>query len=189
MKTLLIKLLASQLALAAILFAGVANAETLTLYTSQPEADAAKTVDAFKKAQPGIDVTIYRSGTSDILTKMAAEFAAGSPQPDVLLIADAVSMELLKKDDRLLPYPEAKLEGIEADAYDAGKTYFGSKLITTGIVYNTAAAEKPQHWADLAKPAYADGWSCRARCIRVPPPICFRASSAMPTMAGISSRS
>ncbi|RUY15761.1 extracellular solute-binding protein, partial [Mesorhizobium sp. M7A.F.Ca.CA.004.12.1.1] len=157
MKTHFIKLLASQLALAATLFAGVANAETLTLYTSQPEADAAKTVDAFKKAQPGIDVNIYRSGTSDILTKMAAEFAAGSPQPDVLLIADAVSMELLKKDDRLLPYPEAKLEGIEADAYDAGKTYFGSKLITTGIVYNTAATEKPQHWADLAKPAYADG--------------------------------
>ncbi|TIN49996.1 MAG: Fe(3+) ABC transporter substrate-binding protein, partial [Mesorhizobium sp.] len=62
-----------------------------------------------------------------------------------------------KKDDRLLPYPEAKLEGIEADAYDAGKTYFGSKLITTGIVYNTAAAEKPEHWADLVKPAYADG--------------------------------
>ncbi|MER9307653.1 ABC transporter substrate-binding protein [Mesorhizobium sp. M0293] len=157
MKTHFIKLLASQLALAATLFAGVANAETLTLYTSQPEADAAKTVDAFKKAQPGIDVTIYRSGTSDILTKMAAEFAAGSPQPDVLLIADAVSMELLKKDDRLLPYPEAKLDGIEPGAYDADKTYFGSKLITTGIVYNTAAAEKPEHWADLAKPAYADG--------------------------------
>jgi iron(III) transport system substrate-binding protein len=56
-----------QLALAATLFAGAANAETLTLYTSQPEADAARTVDAFKKAQPGIDVTIYRSGTSDIL--------------------------------------------------------------------------------------------------------------------------
>ena len=111
MKTHFIKLLASQLALAATLFAGVAGAETLTLYTSQPEADAAKTVDAFKKAQPGIDVTIYRSGTSDILTKMAAEFAAGSPQPDVLLIADAVSMELLKKDDRLMPYPEAKLDG------------------------------------------------------------------------------
>lgn len=102
MKTLFIKLLGSQLALAATLFAGMASAETLTLYTSQPEADAAKTVEAFKKAQPGIDVAIYRSGTSDILTKMAAEFAAGSPQADVLLIADAVSMELLK-DGRLLP--------------------------------------------------------------------------------------
>jgi iron(III) transport system substrate-binding protein len=157
MKTMFLKLLAGQLALAATLFAGMANADTLTLYTSQPEADAAKTVDAFKKAHPDVEVNIYRSGTSDILTKLAAEFAANSPQPDVLLIADAVSMELLKKDDRLLPYPEAKLDGIDPDSYDKDKTYFGSKLITTGIAYNTAAAQKPEHWADLAKPEYKDG--------------------------------
>jgi len=157
MKTISVKMAVSQLALAMTLFAGAASADTLTLYTSQPEADAATTVEAFKKAHPGVDVKIYRSGTSDILGKLAAEFSAGSPQPDVLLIADAVSMELLKKDKRLMPYPEAKVEGFDKEAYDADKTYFGSKLITTGIVYNTAAKEKPQHWADLSKPAYADG--------------------------------
>ncbi|KQZ81309.1 ABC transporter substrate-binding protein [Mesorhizobium sp. Root157] len=157
MKTRFITLLASQVAVAAMLVSGSASADTLTLYTSQPEADAAKTVDAFKAAHPGTEVNIYRSGTSDVMTKLAAEFAANSPQPDVLLIADAVSMELLKKDDRLLAYPEAKLDGFEADAYDKDKTYFGSKLITTGIAYNTGAAEKPAHWADLAKPEYKDG--------------------------------
>ena len=145
------------LALAGMLLAGPANAGTLTLYTSQPEADAAKTVDAFKQAYPDVEVNIYRSGTSDILTKMAAEFAAGAPQADVLLIADAVSMELLKKDDRLLPYPEAKLDGIDASAYDEDKTYFGSKLITSGIAYHSDAPQKPEHWADLAKPEYKDG--------------------------------
>ncbi|MBA3448270.1 MAG: ABC transporter substrate-binding protein [Pseudaminobacter sp.] len=157
MKTISVRLAASQLALAVTLYAGAASAGSLTLYTSQPEADAAKTVDAFKAAHPDVDVQIYRSGTSDIMSKLAAEFAAGSPQPDVLLIADAVSMELLKKDDRLQPYPEANLDGFEADSYDPDKTYFGSKLITTGIAYNTGAAEKPEHWADLSKPAYADG--------------------------------
>lgn len=157
MKTIIARLAASQVVIATMLFAGPANAEALTLYTSQPEADAAKTVDAFKKSNPDIDVEIYRSGTSDILTKLAAEFAANSPQPDVLLIADAVSMELLKKDSRLMAYPEANVEGLQPDSYDTDRTYFGSKLITTGIAYNTAAAEKPEHWADLAKPAYADG--------------------------------
>ena len=157
MKTTFAKAFAGPLMLAATLFAGAASAGTLTLYTSQPEADAAKTVDAFKKAYPDVQVNIYRSGTSDILTKLAAEFAAGSPQPDVLLIADAVSMELLKKDDHLQAYPEAKLDGIDPASYDKDKTYFGSKLITTGIAYNTQAAEKPEHWADLAKPEYKDG--------------------------------
>lgn len=157
MNSRFVRLAASQFALAAALFAGAASAETLTLYTSQPEADANKTVEAFKKARPDIDVQVYRSGTSDILAKLAAEFAANSPQPDVLLIADSVSMELLKKDSRLMAYAEAKVDGFADDSYDADKTYFGSKLITTGIAYNSAAAEKPEHWADLAKPAYADG--------------------------------
>ncbi len=155
MKTILTTLAAGHMALA--LLAGAANAGTLTLYTSQPEADAARTVEAFKAANPGVEVEIFRSGTSDLMTKLAAEFAAGAPQPDVLLIADAVTMELLKKDGRLLPYAEAKVDGLAADSYDAERTYFGSKLITTGIAYNTSAAEKPANWADLVKPEYKDG--------------------------------
>ena len=38
--------------------------------------------------------------------------------------------------------------------YDADRTYFGSKLITTGIAVNTAAKTRPASWADLAKPEY-----------------------------------
>ena len=67
------------LALAASLVVSAAHAETLMLYTSQPEADASKTVEEFRKVNPGIEVQVYRSGTSDILSKLAAEFAAGAP--------------------------------------------------------------------------------------------------------------
>lgn len=140
--------------LTSVSFAATAAAETLVLYTSQPDADAAETVAAFEAANPGIDVEIFRSGTSDLMTKLAAEFAAGSPQPDVLLIADAVSMETLKKDGRLMAYPEADVEGFEQTAYDDDRTYFGSKLITTGIAYNTRASEQPEHWSDLTGDAY-----------------------------------
>jgi iron(III) transport system substrate-binding protein len=142
------------LAFVAGLAVSAAQADTLMLYTSQPEADASKTVEEFRKVNPGIDVQVYRSGTSDILSKLAAEFAAGAPQPDVLLIADAVSMELLKKDGRLAAYKEANTAGFPAESYDADKTYFGSKLITSGIAYNTGAPKKPQHWSDLTDPAY-----------------------------------
>ncbi len=140
--------------LASLMMTGTAFAGTLTLYTSQPDADAARTVEEFKKLNPGIDVQVYRSGTSDIMSKLAAEFSAGAPQADVLLIADAVSMESLKADKRLLQFSEASLDGFEAGSFDPDRYYFGSKLITTGIAYNSAADQKPQHWSDLEKPGY-----------------------------------
>jgi iron(III) transport system substrate-binding protein len=142
--------------LVAAIAAGSAAAQAprgkLVLYTSQPERDAAQTVSAFKQAYPGVEVEVFRSGTTEVMGKLAAEFAGGQPKADVLLIADAASMESLKKDGRLLPYPEAKVNGLESGSYDADKTYFGSKLITTGIAVNTAAKGRPASWADLAKP-------------------------------------
>jgi len=135
---------------------GTAWAGEIVLYTSQPEADAAETVAAFEAANPDVSVEVFRSGTSDLLGKLAAEFAAGSPQPDVLLIADAVSMEGLKADGRLAAYEGANTEGFDPNAFDSEGYYFGSKLITTGIVFNTGATEKPSSWADLTGAAYKD---------------------------------
>jgi iron(III) transport system substrate-binding protein len=126
----------------------------LVLYTSQPERDAAQTVATFKRVHPGVDVEVFRSGTTEVMGKLAAEFAAGQPKPDVLLIADAASMEALKNDGRLQAYQEAKVDGLAPGSYDADRTYFGSKLITTGIAVNTAAKARPAAWADLAKPEY-----------------------------------
>ncbi|HVO88403.1 MAG TPA: ABC transporter substrate-binding protein [Casimicrobiaceae bacterium] len=126
----------------------------LTLYTSQPERDAAQTIAAFRKAYPGVEVDVFRSGTTEVMGKLAAEFAAGASKADVLLLADAASMEALKKDGRLLAYPQAKTDGFDRNVYDADHTYFGSKLITTGIAVNTAAKRRPASWADLAKPEY-----------------------------------
>jgi iron(III) transport system substrate-binding protein len=126
----------------------------LVLYTSQPERDATQTVAAFRKVNPGIDVEVFRSGTTEVMGKLSAEFAAGAPKADVLLLADAATMEALKKDGRLMPYREAKLDGFQAGSFDADRTYFGSKLITTGIAVNTAAKLRPTSWADLARPEY-----------------------------------
>jgi len=143
------------LALAMTAPAGAQEAKgKLVLYTSQPERDAAQTVAAFRRVQPNVDVEVFRSGTTEVMAKLAAEFAGGQPKPDVLLIADAASMEALKADGRLQPYKEAKVDGLAAGSFDSDRTYFGSKLITTGIVVNTAAKSRPTSWADLAKPEY-----------------------------------
>src|SRR5690349_23985170 len=81
----------------------------LVLYTSQPERDAAQTVAGFRKAYPGVEVEVFRSGTTEVMGKLAAELSAGQAKADVLLIADAASMEALKRDGRLLAYPDAKV--------------------------------------------------------------------------------
>lgn len=143
---------------AALLAAGPSAAPApggkLILYTSQPERDAAQTVAAFKRIYPAVDVDVFRSGTTEVMAKLAAEFSAGAPKADALLLADAASMEALKRDGRLLPYPEAKVDGLDPGTFDADRTYFGSKLITTGIAVNTAAKSRPTSWADLTKPEY-----------------------------------
>jgi len=124
----------------------------LVLYTSQPEQDAAKTTAAFKAVYPEVTVQVFRSGTVEVMGKLSAEFAAGQPTADVLLIADAVSMESLKKDSRLLAYPRANVKGFPAGSYDTDRTYFGSKLITSGIAFHTSAPVKPTSWQDLVRP-------------------------------------
>ena len=142
-------------ALLAVFLASPAAAQPtgkLVLYTSQPDRDAQRTVEGFRKKNPGVEVEIFRSGTTEVMSKLMAEIAAGAPRADVLLIADALSMEKLKAAGELKAYPDADVRELPPDAYDKGKTYFGTKIITTGIIVNRQATMKPRSWNDLVKP-------------------------------------
>jgi iron(III) transport system substrate-binding protein len=138
--------------LAAMLGVAPAVAQTggkLVLYTSQPDRDAQRTVEGFRKKNPGVEVEIFRSGTTEVMSKLMAEIAAGAPRADVLLIADALSMERLKAAHRLMAYAQADVREFPPDAFDKDKTYFGTKIITTGIIVNTSAPMRPKSWKDL----------------------------------------
>jgi iron(III) transport system substrate-binding protein len=146
-------LLATTLALTLPTLAG---AETLTLYTSQPNEDAQKTVDAFTAANPDISVEWVRDGTTKLMARVAAETEAGQPQADVLLISDTVTLEGMAQAGQLAAYASPEAVAYDAALYSAQGYYHSTKLITTGIVYNTGAAEIPTSWADLAKPEMAN---------------------------------
>jgi len=136
--------------------AGAQPSGKLTVYTSQPSGQIAKVVEAFNKAHPKVQVSLYRSGTTEVMNRLQAEFAAGRPQADVVLVADAVATTQLKNDGRLLPYPGAPAGKIPPALVDPDKTFFGTKLITTGIVINTKlVAAAPKSWNDLLAPAVA----------------------------------
>ena len=124
----------------------------LVLYTSQPNTDAQQTIDAFKAKYPKVEISFVRDGTPRIMAKLRAEIEAGAPQADVLLIADSVTMEGLKQENRLLAHEAAATSAYPAGIHDPQKMWFATKLITTGIVYNTKATMKPTSWTDLTKP-------------------------------------
>lgn len=125
---------------------------SLVLYTSQLEPDAAGTVEAFRRRHPAVQVEWIRGGTGQIMTRLRAEIAAGAPRPDILLLADSLTFEALKAEGRLRPSPEVATGGVPAEHLDAGRAYFGTKLITTGIVHHLRAPFAPRRWEDLLQP-------------------------------------
>ncbi|WP_041651477.1 ABC transporter substrate-binding protein [Marinomonas posidonica] len=128
--------------------------DTLTLYTSQPNKDAQMTVDAFEKANPDIKVDWVRDGTTKLMVKLRAELSSGVVKPDVLLIADSVTMESMVADDYLYPYLSPYRKRYESSLYNSKGYYYGTKLITTGLVRHLKAPQTPVDWSDLVKPEY-----------------------------------
>src|SRR5215510_5220401 len=156
-RTVLAALLVAGMAAGVVTGAVGAPSGRLMVYTSQPSDQMAKVVEAFRKTHPDIRIELFRSGTTEVMNKLQAELAAGRPQADVVLIADAVAMTQLKNDGRLMAYPEAPTGKLPAALIDPDRTYFGTKLITTGIVINTNLVKSaPKTWKDLL-PAAAAG--------------------------------
>ena len=129
----------------------------LNLYTSQPEADAQKLVEAFNKKHPDVKVKIFRSGTEEVISKVMAEKKMGKVEADVLLVADAATFEQLKKQSILDNYESPEMKAIPSELVDKDHTYAGTKAIATGIIYNTnLVKEAPASFKDLTKPVYKD---------------------------------
>lgn len=139
---------------------GNAASGTLTVYTSQPEEDIQKFVEAFNEEYPDVTVDVFRSGTEEVISKVLAEKQANALQADVLLVSDAPTFESLKEQDLLASYESPELEGIDSQYYDEEHTYCGTKVISTGIMYNTDMVQTaPTSLKDLTSEAAKDNVS------------------------------
>lgn len=110
---------------------------TITLYTSQPEDDANKLIEGFKKVYPKADVVVFRSGTEEVVSKILSEKEVNALQADIVLVADTVTFEVLKQNAILDKYVSPELEGIDPKFCDKDNYYVGTKIISTGIIQNT----------------------------------------------------
>ncbi|WP_338787668.1 ABC transporter substrate-binding protein [Metabacillus sp. FJAT-53654] len=119
----------------------------LSFYTSQPDEDAQKLVDAFKGKFPDVNVEIFRSGTEEVISKIQAENQAGEVQADVLLVADAVTFENLKSEDLLLSYKSEETSEIPETFVDKDGMYTGTKVMATVLAVNTEkVTDLPDSW-------------------------------------------
>ncbi|MCB8823508.1 ABC transporter substrate-binding protein [Microvirga rosea] len=125
----------------------------LVVYTSQTPEVAQQTIDAFKAKYPDVAVEWIRNGTAQLMNILRAEVAAGDVKPDVLFVADTINIGQLKREGRLLPYAEAPTTPYDKAFHDADRTYFGTKIVATGIAYNTKTAKRPTSWSDLTAPS------------------------------------
>ena len=122
----------------------------ILLYTSQPDEDAARLVEAFRKIHPGVTVEVFRSGTEEVISKVYAEKEGGKILADVLLVADNVTFERLKQDTLLMPYPSPELAAIDKAYIDPDFMFVGTKAISSVIAYNTnLVTNAPTDWSDM----------------------------------------
>lgn len=111
-------------------------------------------MDAFKEQNPEVDVSIFRSGTEEVVSKIQAENQGGNIQADVLLVADSVTFENFKAEELLLAYESPEAEAIDEAFVDPDATYAGTKIMATGLIVNTnEVTELPTSWSILTDEA------------------------------------
>ena len=137
----------------------LAQKTELLAYTAL-ETDQIKAYEeAFKKANPNIDVKWVRDSTGVITAKLLAEKA--NPQADVVVGVSASSLAVLENEGMLQPYAPKGLEKISPQYRDPKNPpeWVGMDVYGAAICFNTVEAQKqnlpkPTSWEDLTKPIY-----------------------------------
>jgi len=148
-------------ALAFALCAAAAHAQKteLLVYTAL-ETDQIKAYEeAFKKANPNIDIKWVRDSTGVITSKLLAEKA--NPQADVVFGVSASSLAVFDNDGMLQPYAPKGLDKVSPKYRDQKNppAWVGMDVYGAAICFNTVEAQKlnlpkPATWKDLTKPVY-----------------------------------
>ncbi len=153
MKRLFLTAALSGLSLASAQTAPADLGGTLTLYTSEVQADVQTQVDAFKKLYPRADVQLFRSGTGEVTAKLNAELEAGNSQADLLWVADQTYFDTLSKRTLLEKLDLSGLNVPGSAVY--GGTYAEVRKLYNVIGVNTNVLKiMPKSFADLKQPAY-----------------------------------
>ncbi len=146
------------LVLVCVPFVGMAQdapSGTISLYTSESEAQVNEMVALFNESYPDVTVNIFRAGSGEVLARLQAEREAGMIGADLLWFADIDYFSSLAEDGLLVEYIPAGTDEVDdMFTYENG-LYHEVRLIFNVVAYNTELVEQaPTGWADMLDPAY-----------------------------------
>jgi iron(III) transport system substrate-binding protein len=125
-------------------------------YTSTPIEQAQKIVGLFKQ-QTGIEVELFRSGGSAILSRFQQEMTAGRAAADVITHSDPSAANALGKKGFTIAFKPKNFDKVPDAAKAADGMYVGQRLnMMTHYLRSdkVAAADEPKTWDDMINPKY-----------------------------------
>lgn len=160
MRSALYSLLAGGVLASALAFSAapvVAQTQSITVYTSYEEDEAAAFLAAAKKDLPDIDVKMLRLSTGDLAARILAESA--NPQHDVVwgwAVTNMIDPRILAL---LEPYEPKGIDKVNAQFRDPGKKWFAvTGYMAAFCVNNERLKAKnlpmPTSWEDLLDPRF-----------------------------------
>ena len=125
-------------------------------YTSTPIEQAQKIAALFKQQQ-GIEVELFRSGGSAILSRFQQEMTAGRAAADVITHSDPSAANALGKKGFTIAFKPKNFDKVPDAAKAADGMFVGQRLNLMTHYLRTdkvAAADEPKTWDDLVNPKY-----------------------------------
>jgi iron(III) transport system substrate-binding protein len=125
-------------------------------YTSTPIEQAQK-ISALFKQQTGIEVELFRSGGSAILSRFQQEMVAGRAAADVLTHSEPAAANALAKKGYFVLFKPKNFDKVPDAAKAADGSFVGQRLNLMTHYYRSdrvAAADEPKTWDDLTNAKY-----------------------------------
>lgn len=130
-----------------------AQAQEVVLYSSNHVETVNLVLDAFKKQQPGIKVSVVRAGTGALMQRIKAE--AANPLGDIFWSGGLSTISEFK--EQLTPYESAAASAIAPEFRGPGALWLGTNTHVSVLMANTRqlpGGQLPSSWVELADPKW-----------------------------------
>lgn len=126
----------------------------LTVYTSVTQETVDAVVDAYRSANPGANVSVFRAPTGQLNARIASDLRAGGIRADVIWGTDPLSVQQWDAQDLLAEWTPENVENVPPE--DRSERFWGTRVLHMVLIHRPDLDPAPAAWGDLTDPAYRD---------------------------------